>query len=132
MSDTEDTPFYLIPGRNHRIHIVTEEQMDRLLEGIMDSSLADEDRMDSYTDIGSKIQMVTLDKQGRFPISQTLAEYAGIGDKVVFLGSMVFGTILPQESWANRTSPKDSSLDMIQKIQEEAFSKNRKSRGDGV
>lgn len=122
-TDTEDTQFFLIPGRNQRIHLVTEEQMERFLTDLMGSSVADGDRMESYTDIGAKIQIVTLDRQGRFAISSALAEFAGISDKVVFLGSMINGTIIAQDKWQDCTSPRESSWDMLQKIHESAASK---------
>lgn len=117
-SDNDDTLFYLIPGRRKQICLVTEERVDRILEKIVDSSMASGDKMDSYTDLGSKIQEVVLDKQGRFALNPLLAEFAGIKDKAVFLGSMICGVIVAPENWQNRVTPLESSLDILQLMEE--------------
>ena len=117
-SDSDDTLFYLIPGRHQQICLVTEDRVDRILEKIVDSSMASDDKMASYTDLGSKIQEAILDKQGRFALSPLLAEFAGIKDKAVFLGSMICGVIVAPENWQNRVAPLESSLDILQLMEE--------------
>ena len=117
-SDNEDTMFFLIPGRRKQICVFTEERFDRILEKINDSSMASGDKMDSYMDVGSKIQEIVLDKQGRFALNPVLAEFAGIKDKAVFLGSMICGVIVAPENWQNRVTPLESSLDILQLMEE--------------
>ena len=119
-SDTPDTNFYLVPGRARRIQVVTEEKMQAIFERLESSSLANDDKIAAYTDIASKIQIVNLDSHGRFVLSADLAEFAGIRDKAVFLGSMVYGTILAPDAWQERQTPLDSSFDLLQKIEESA------------
>lgn len=118
-SDNEDTVFYLIPGRKNQICLVTEERIDRIYDKIVESSMASGDKMDSYTDIGSKIQEIVLDKQGRFALSPLLAEFAQIKDKAVFLGSMICGVIVAPENWQDRVAPRESSLDILQVMEEQ-------------
>ena len=117
-SDNEDTMFFLIPGRRKQICVFTEERMDRILEKINDSSMASDDKMDAYRDVGSKIQEIVLDKQGRFAFNPVLAEFAGIKDKAVFIGSMICGVIVAPENWQNRVTPLESSLDILQLMEE--------------
>ncbi len=117
-TDTDDTQFYLIPGRARRIQVVTEEKMQSIFEKLENSSLANDDKIAAYTDIASKIQIVTLDSHGRFALSPTLAEFAGIKDKAVFLGSMVYGTIMAADEWQERQTPLASSFDLLQQIEE--------------
>ena len=117
-SDAEDTVFYLMPGHNRRIFLVTEERMESIYDSIVGSSMASNDKMDSYIDIGSKIQEIVLDKQGRFALNPTLAEFAGIKDKAVFLGSLVYGVLVAPENWQDRNAPRESSLDILQKMEE--------------
>ncbi|MCQ2397008.1 MAG: MraZ N-terminal domain containing protein [Lentisphaeria bacterium] len=117
-NDDENTQFYLVPGRARRIQIVTEEKMQDIFEKLENSSLANEDKIAAYTDIASKIQPVTLDSHGRFSLSAELAEFSGIKDKAVFLGSMVYGTLMAADAWKDRQTPLASSFDLLQKIEE--------------
>ncbi len=119
-SDDAATNFYLVPGRARRIQVVTEEKMQSIFEKLESSSLANDDKIAAYTDIASKIQIVNLDSHGRFVLSPELAEFAGIKDKALFLGSMVYGTLLAPESWQDREAPLSSSFDLLQKIEESA------------
>ncbi len=118
-TDQPDTNFYLVPGRARRIQVVTEEKMQAIFQRLENSSLANDDKIAAYTDIASKIQIVNLDSHGRFVLSADLAEFAGIKDKAVFLGSMVYGTILAPEAWQERQAPLNSSFDLLQKIEED-------------
>ena len=117
-TDTPDTQFYLVPGRARRVQVVTEEKMNAIYEKLVNGSYANDGRIDAYTDIASKLQIVTLDSHGRFALAASLAEFAGITDKAIFLGSLVYGTILAPESWQGRQTPLASSFDLLQQIEE--------------
>ena len=80
--------------------------------------MANGESMDSFTDIGSKIQVVEMDKQGRFSLNPVLMEYAQIKDKAVFLGSLICGTIVSAENCEIKSAPQSSSLDILQHLEE--------------
>lgn len=118
-SDTDDTQFYLVPGRDHRIQVVTEERMGAIFDALEEnSSLADRQVADSFTDIASRIQVVSLDKQGRFALNSELAQFAGISDKAVFLGSLNYGTLVSPDGAGDNGSPSESSFDRLQQLEE--------------
>ena len=117
-SDTEETAFYLMPGRGRRIQIVTQERMDAIFDALESTSVVNDDKMSAFTDVASKIQVVTLDKQGRFAISPELTKHAGITTQAVFLGSITCGTILAPGEWTQRDTPLPSNLDILQQLEE--------------
>ena len=117
-SDTAATQFYIMPGRNNRLQIVTEERMGALFDTLDSISVANGDNIASFTDIASRIQAVTLDQQGRFALNPDLAAYAGITDKAVFLGSITCGTLVSAQGADSQPEPKASSFDLIQGYEE--------------
>ncbi|MDD3952617.1 MAG: hypothetical protein PHY82_01730 [Lentisphaeria bacterium] len=119
-TDDENTQFFLIPGRNHRIFVITEDRASRLFESAEKISVLDGDGMGACEDIASKLQIVTLDKQGRFALDPALAAHAEIGSKAVFLGAIFCGTIVAPEHRQELTNPSDMSLDLLQRIEERA------------
>ena len=119
-ADDENTQFFLIPGRNHRIFVITEDRASRLFESAEKISVLDGDGMGACEDIASKLQIVTLDKQGRFALDPALAAHAEIGSKAVFLGAIFCGTIVAPEHRQELTNPSDMSLDLLQRIEERA------------
>ena len=126
-SDTEDTQFYLVPGRDRRIQVVTEERMSAIFDAVEESgSLADRQLAESFTDIASRIQVFSLDKQGRFAINSELAQFAGIKDKAIFLGSLNYGTLVAPESVNDNAAPSESSFDRLQQLEETV--KNRRCK----
>ncbi|MCQ2403023.1 MAG: division/cell wall cluster transcriptional repressor MraZ [Lentisphaeria bacterium] len=121
-TDTDETAFYLVPGRSRRIQVVTEEKMQAIYDKLENSSLANDDKIAAYTDIASMIQVVTLDSHGRFALSPELAKFAGIKTKAVFLGSIIYGTLMAEDAWQERQTPLSSSFDLLQQIEESAKS----------
>lgn len=117
-SDTAETQFYLIPGRDHRIMILTEEKMNAVFDHLEDISFANGDTIASLEDIASRIQQVSLDKQGRFALSAELAEFAGIKEQAVFKGALTYGTLTSPEYIADAAAPRNSSFDQFVKLDE--------------
>lgn len=118
--DDENVQFFLLPGRNHRIFVITEDRAARLFESAEKISILDGEGMGACEDIASKLQIVSLDKQGRFALDPVLAAHAGISNKAVFLGAIFCGTIVAPEHKEEATNPKDMSLDLLQRIEERA------------
>jgi len=119
-ADDENTQFFLVPGRNHRIFVITEDRASRLFESAEKISVLDGDGMGACEDIASKLQIVTLDKQGRFALDPALAAHAEISNKAVFLGAIFCGTIVSPEHRQELANPSDMSLDLLQRIEERA------------
>jgi len=118
LGNDEPIQFFLLPGRNHRLELVTSERIEEIMKKILGVSVANGESMDSFTDIGSKIQVVEMDKQGRFSLNPVLMEYAQIKDKAVFLGSLICGTIVSAENCEIKSAPQSSSLDILQHLEE--------------
>lgn len=117
-SDTPETEFYLIPGRDHRIMILTEEKMNAVYDNVEDICFADGDKVFTLEDIASRIQRVTLDKQGRFALSPELVEFAGIQDQAVFKGAFAYGTLTsPEHAGTGAGGPKSSSFDKFVELE---------------
>ncbi len=119
-TDNENTQFYIMPGKNGRLQIITEERMGTLYDTLENTPLANGDNIASFTDIASRIQAVTLDQQGRFALNPDLAAYAGITDKAVFLGSITCGTLVSAQDAGDHQAPRTSSFDLIQGYEEAA------------
>ena len=131
-SDTEDTCFYLVPGRDKRIQVVTEERIGAIFDALEEnSSLADRQVADSFTDIASRIQVVSLDKQGRISLSSELAQFADITDKAVFLGSLNYGTLVAPGNVSESSSPAESSFDRLQQLEEAVRNRRQRTAGSG-
>ena len=127
-TDTPDTEFYLIPGRGRRIMILTEEKMNAVYDNVEDICFADGEKIVSLEDIASRIQRVTLDKQGRFALNPDLAEFSGITDQAVFKGASADGTLMSPAS-ANTESPAPSNSSFDKFVELEAEHRNQK-RGE--
>lgn len=127
-TDTPDTEFYLIPGRGRRIMILTEEKMNAVYDNVEDICFADGEKIVSLEDIASRIQRVTLDKQGRFALNPDLAEFSGITDQAVFKGAIAYGTLMSPAS-ANTESPAPSNSSFDKFVELEAEHRNQK-RGE--
>lgn len=121
-NDDESTPFFLLPGRHHRIFVITEDRATRLFESAEKISVLDGEGMGACEDIASKLQIVSLDKQGRFALDPALAAHAEISNKAVFLGAIFCGTIVSPEHRQELTNPSEMSLDLLQRIEERAHS----------
>ena len=90
--------------------------------------LADGEKIVSLEDIASRIQRVTLDKQGRFALNPDLAEFSGITDQAVFKGAIAYGTLMSPAS-ANTESPAPSNSSFDKFVELEAEHRNQK-RGE--
>jgi DNA-binding transcriptional regulator/RsmH inhibitor MraZ len=114
-TDTAETVFYLLPGCDHRIMVLTEEKMNAVFDNLDEVSFASGEDIAGMEDIASRTQPVTLDKQGRFAIDKELLDFAGITDKAVFRGALAYGTITsPQYACVGeKSSPKDSSFSLF-------------------
>ncbi len=118
-TDTMDTQFYLLPGQNHRIMVLTEEKMNAVFDHLDDISFANGDTIASMEDIASRTQRISLDKQGRFSLDPELAEYAGIKDVAIFKGALAYGTLTsPEYASENTTAPKSSSFEQFVRLDE--------------
>jgi DNA-binding transcriptional regulator/RsmH inhibitor MraZ len=125
-SDTPETEFYLIPGRGRRIMILTEEKMNSVYDNVEDICFADGDKILSLEDIASRIQRVTLDKQGRFALNPELAEFSGINEQAVFKGALAYGILMAPECAATDSpAPSNSSFDKFVELETERRKANR-------
>jgi len=124
-TDTEDTQFYLLPGRNKRIYVLTEERFNRILESADNIAIMDGDGIFSYEGIGSQLQLATLDKQGRFQLNANLAIHAEIDKKAVFCGAIFCGTIVSPENIRSDETAKEQSYNYLQRVEERSISKRQ-------
>ncbi len=118
-SDTEDTEFFLLPGRNKRIYILTEERFTRMLDSADNVAVMDGMGMISYEDLGSQLQVATLDKQGRFQLNLNLARHAEIEKKAVFCGAIFCGTIVAPENIRDDEQAKEQTYNYLQRVEEQ-------------
>ena len=117
-TDTDDTAFYLMPGPNHMIMMVTEERMNAVVQGLEDRSLMNKEDHLSKTFLASQSQEIQLDKQGRFQLNQNLAKYAQIEENAVFLGSFDTGTIASPNNWSEEDTSNESIFDRFLAIED--------------
>jgi len=118
-SDTVDTEFYLLPGRNKRIYVLTEERFNRMLDCSDNVAIMDGEGLSSHEAIGQQLQIVTLDKQGRFQLSSNLAQHAEIDKKAVFCGAIFCGTIVAPENLHSEEQSKEQTYNYLQRLEEQ-------------
>lgn len=92
-TDTERTQFFLFPAQNGHLYILTEERANRLYDLLSQSSIMDDEKMAAFAELGALMQVVNLDKQGRFTLNQNLAAYTGIQDAAEFRGGVWYGLL---------------------------------------
>lgn len=126
-SDTADTLFYLLPGRNKRIYVLTEERFNRMLESSDNVAIMDGEGMSSHEAIGLQLQVATLDKQGRFQLNANLAQHAEIDKKAVFCGAIFCGTIVAPENLRSDEQSKEQTYNYLQRLEEQNIKQRQNS-----
>ncbi|HQL09834.1 division/cell wall cluster transcriptional repressor MraZ [Oligosphaera ethanolica] len=109
-SDTEDTHFFLIPGPQRTIQLVTSEHFQRLMIRARAVAISDPEESNRISGLASHAQEIIPDKHGRFAISPVLFQYAGLKDKAVMVGALTFGRIMTPETWDLIKPPMDDCL----------------------
>ena len=117
-SDDENTTFYLMPNRDNTITVMTESQMDDILDMLDDRSLMNRAEMADVTSVAHRILAVTLDSQGRFQLNQDLANHAKIKDSAVCLGSLRVGTIRNAENWEATRPAGEAGFDGFEHLED--------------
>lgn len=116
-SDTEDTHFYLLPGPQKTIQLVTREHFQRLMYRARAIAISDPQQANMISGIAARSQEIIPDKHGRFAISPILFNYAGLQDKAVFVGALTFGRIMTPETWDIIQPPLDDCLKYMASIE---------------
>ena len=112
-SDTENTRFYLIPDNSSSIQIITVEDCRLLLHQIRYTPSTSAEEANLRSSIAIYSQEIQLDKQGRFAISPELMQYAGLTDKVAFVGGFTHGRIFAPENWEKSQAPAEKSVNYM-------------------
>jgi len=115
-TDTESTKFYLIPDGSSSIQIITLEDYRLLSHQIRYTPPASAEEANLRSSIAIYSQEIQLDKQGRFAISPELMQYAGLSDKVVFVGAFIYGRIFSPENWERNQAPAQESVDYMMQL----------------
>ncbi len=115
-SDTESTKFYLIPDGSSSIQIITVDDYRLLSHQIRYTPPASAEEANLRSSIAIYSQEIQLDKQGRFAISPELMQYAGLSDKVVFVGAFIYGRIFAPENWERSKAPAPKSVDYMMQL----------------
>jgi MraZ protein len=113
-----DTRFFLVPGRNSTLQLRTYESFKDFLNKAMKVSSANAEASLALARYGSRAQECSCDKQGRIQISQRLAEYAGLKEQAVLVGSFSSIQVWTPENWDKYQVSDESYLDEVQKIDE--------------
>ena len=113
-SDTEETRFYLVPAPDKSIHLHTSTQFNIIVDALRKRASSNDVMAARYlAAFGGNSSQITLDKQGRFQFSPALCKHAELGDKVMFIGSILYAKIISEENW-NKISPElEDSLNFI-------------------
>ncbi|HOG50638.1 MAG TPA: hypothetical protein PKY10_08615 [Lentisphaeria bacterium] len=125
-SDTENTKFYLIPDSSSSIQIITVEDYRLLSHQIRYTPSASAEEANLRSSIAIYSQEIQLDKQGRFAISPELMQYAGLSDKVAFVGAFTHGRIFAPENWEKSQAPTKESVKYMTDLRSKAQPANPK------
>ncbi len=92
--------FILLPGKDHSIQMMTVETFrEMVLDKTKKLSLGNMEDARNLARLGSRAQECVCDKQGRIQISQQLASYANLREKVALVGSVSMILLYPPEAW---------------------------------
>lgn len=116
-TDTERTQFFLFPAQNGHLYILTEERANRLYDLLAQSSIMDSEKMAAFTELGTLMQVINLDKQGRFTLNQNLAVYTDIHDAAEFRGGVWYG-LLSAPGRPFKPGGDDDSFNIIRMIED--------------
>jgi MraZ protein len=109
-SDTDATRFFLIPGPQHTIQLLTSEHFQRLMIRARAVAISDPEESNRISFLASQAQEIIPDKHGRFAINPLLFQYAGLKDKAVMIGAFTFGRIMTPETWEKIKPPMEDCL----------------------
>ena len=129
-SDTENTKFYLIPDGSSSIQIITVEDYRLLSHQIRHTPPASPEEANLRSSIAIYSQEIQLDKQGRFAVSPELMQYAGLSDKVVFVGAFIYGRIFAPENWERSKVPAPESVNYMMQLRAGKPPVNQKPAGN--
>ncbi len=116
-TDTESTKFFLIPDSSTSIRLITLEDYQLLSRTIRSTPPASAEEANLRSTMALFSQEIQLDKQGRFAITQDLMHYAGLTDKIVFVGTFIYGRIFSPENWEASKTSVSAGVDYIMKLQ---------------
>ena len=112
-----DLLFYLLPGRDRTIQVLTKELFENeILAKFKKVSFADPEKSRALARIGAKASQSTCDKQGRINLTQMLLDHAGLKDQAVLIGGLTTIQIMTPETWSKNDMGTDEMLDHIQEI----------------
>lgn len=110
--------FFALPGREKSIQLVPAPVFEQLLLKLRKVSFADGKAARAMAKIGSMASECRCDKQGRIRLTGKLLNHAGITDKALLLGAVSSIQIWSPEAWARGDLDSESTLDVVQEIQE--------------
>ena len=113
-----ESRFVIIPARDSILQLYTYPAFqEMILSKVKKMSPANALDTRALAILGSRTQPCTCDKQGRIQLSAKLVAYAGLKDKAVLNGSMLYAEILTPEKWAQRgVYENDDFLDLLERL----------------
>ena len=106
--------FYLLPGRDRCLQLISEEIFSDLKKKIRQVSFTNPKVSRALAKLGAMAQECVCDKQGRISLSAKLKSYAGIDSDIVLIGAITTAQLWAKGSWEelNNDDP-DALLDVI-------------------
>lgn len=113
-----DSRFVIIPARDSILQLYTFSAFNEMiLSKVKKMSPANAEDTKALAILGSRTQPCGCDKQGRIQLSPKLVQYAGLKDKAVLNGSMLYAEIMTPDRWAKRgASENDEFLDLLERL----------------
>jgi MraZ protein len=109
--------FYLIPGREQVVHVMTEARFEAELMGEAEQgSWASAQDAHTLRAVGSRSHRCYCDRQGRITLTPLLLEHAGLTDRAVVIGAFTTIQILSPENWQADNVSTDATLDHIERM----------------
>lgn len=95
----EGDVFFLMPSPNKTLRVLSEAGFREMMETVTKGTMMDAKAQRALAILGSQMQRVVCDKQGRIALSPKLKEHAGIVDGAVLVGAIKEIQIWSKEQW---------------------------------
>jgi len=109
----EGMKYFLLPGRNGTLQLITQEYFMDFLKQVRKVSLTNGPVGRALALLGSRAQEVSCDKQGRIGLSAKLKAYGSFDSEVVMVGAFTHAQIWTKEAWDAQADDTEGVLDVI-------------------
>lgn len=100
-------------GFEHSLMIVSQQNWERLVNELKDSSLFASNARDTKRFLFGGAVSLELDKQGRFILPDYLRKYAQIGNDVIFLGLSSYAELWDKKRWSTHSGALEKEIENI-------------------